>query len=241
MGSAVGLSVNYIAETHTAVLTSMNHTMRINLKDGKASLDDTALGVAPVILENGSTYLPFRWICERFEFEVGFENGIILIDTKGNSLIDQSVDQSEVVNEDVNTNIDWVKVYKTFGPKEYYIDYLANLRDMCSSAMDATREGFDEALLPAFQSRKKDSDEVKAKLKGTEYEQLAAKYDGLADQIVGLYMNNGAGIEKVHDKLYECYDAFYTEVERLGISNETMLAIYSRMSTLDKLYIEYVG
>lgn len=230
LGEATGITVEYMADIHMVVVNHKNHNMQISLEDRQAYINGVAVGEAPMILENGSTYLPFRWICEKLGFLVGYENGIIKVNTRENSVPILPTSPDEEI----------FKGYENFGAREYYMDYLMNLGDLCNCAFDASRDGFEKKFVPAAQNRKKDMEATKAKLKGTEYEALAAQYEDLADQIISLYENNGAGMEKIEDKMRACSLLFYTEAARLDISNETTLTIGGRIGTLDKMYTEYM-
>lgn len=231
LGEATGLTVGYMADIHTVVVDHKNHNMQITLQDRQAYVNGVAVGEAPMILENGSTYLPFRWICEKLGFLVGYENGVIKVNTRENSVPIVPTNPNETV----------FPGYENFGAREYYMDYLMSLESMCNPTFDASRDGFDKKIIPAAQNRKKDIEATKTKLKGTEYEALAAKYEGLVDQIISLYENNGAGMEKIEDKMRECSNFYSIEAARLDISNETTLTIGERISTLESMYPEYIG
>lgn len=77
LGDATGLAVMYHDDTSTLELLDMTTTMSINLETGDTRVNGEPVTSAPLLTVKGRTYLPLRFVCEKFDY---------VVDTNGNTV-----------------------------------------------------------------------------------------------------------------------------------------------------------
>ncbi|WP_027086903.1 stalk domain-containing protein [Cohnella panacarvi] len=77
--SALGLTTRYDPSSRLVQVTGRNRSIRIGLSTGAISLNGQPIFGPEPILQNGTTYLPLRFLSERFGYEVTYDKGSKLI------------------------------------------------------------------------------------------------------------------------------------------------------------------
>ncbi len=80
--SALGLTTRYDPSSRLVQVSGRNRAMRIGLSTGSISLNGQPIVGPEAILQNGTTYLPLRFLSEQFGYEVTYDNPTKLIGLK---------------------------------------------------------------------------------------------------------------------------------------------------------------
>lgn len=77
---ALGLTARYDPSSRLVQVTGRNRSLRIGLSTGAMSLNGQPISGPDPVLENGTTYLPLRFLAERFGYEVTYDKRSKLIE-----------------------------------------------------------------------------------------------------------------------------------------------------------------
>jgi hypothetical protein len=73
LNKSIGLNTDYSKAKQTVTVTGRDRELVLNLKDGSAELNDQQIYGLPAIVQNGTTYVPFRFLLERMGYGVSYD------------------------------------------------------------------------------------------------------------------------------------------------------------------------
>lgn len=91
LNTLLGLKTKYVSSTQLVQVTGRDRTMEISLSNSSYLLNGQLVLGPEVILQDGTTYLPLRFLSERFGYEVTYENKSKTVGLKAISENDLSV------------------------------------------------------------------------------------------------------------------------------------------------------
>jgi Copper amine oxidase N-terminal domain. len=71
--AALGLTTRYDPSSRLVQVTGHNRSLRIGLSTGAMSLNGQPISGPDPVFQNGTTYLPLRFLAERFGYEVTYD------------------------------------------------------------------------------------------------------------------------------------------------------------------------
>lgn len=253
LGAAADIEVSYFSNSHTAYLGLPGSEMEIKLRTGETFVNGIYVGKASVVTIDGFSYLPFRFVSENLGYEVKYENGIIkllnaqeigFITPESDKVYDPNGKVYEIIlNSNNGQFIPQIKQPETkpvqsvpdkdgLTTADYYIEYLSHIQVIKASVFEMSGADYEVAWPVEYilQDKAYLENTVMPKLIGTEFEQLARKWEKSVNLAVLVFSNNGnnngellgsvAGIDKVLEE----------EIVRLGITEVTLRKIQDRLN-----------
>ncbi|WP_182299025.1 PdaC/SigV domain-containing protein [Cohnella cholangitidis] len=158
LNKSIGLNTDYSKAKQTVTVTGRDRELVLNLQDGSAELNDQQIYGLPAIVQDGTTYVPFRFLLERMGYGVSFDtdtkvigieaiqendlkitSGVIKEESKGSSLLIHYPQISEFADAAVQKKVN--ELLKS--------EAEANADAARESLSESLGEASDEALPPA--------------------------------------------------------------------------------------------
>lgn len=99
LNSALGLTTNFNKSVQMIQVNGKNRVMKINLKNTSMELNGQLLTGPQPIVQNNTTYLPFRFLLEHLGYDVTYQQGAKLIGLEAIKENDLNI-QAEVIGAD---------------------------------------------------------------------------------------------------------------------------------------------
>lgn len=148
LNKSIGLNTDWNKEKQTVTVNGRDRELVLNLQDGSATLNEQQIYGLPAIVQNNTTYVPFRFLLERMGYGVSFDTATKVIGIEAIQENDLRISTAAIKEDGVKKSSLLVNYPQISGFANVEVQKKINalLKSDAELNAEAARKSLDEAL-----------------------------------------------------------------------------------------------